>query len=230
MQRHRQTQSCSASALGRLPTVALAAVAMLAACNRAEQNDEQNHDVAVASKRLPTNEAQSDRLPNDPRPNDAVSPEPSTPARDTRVQGSEAQQTRSACPMLVDDVSVEFEELPGTAALNFRTGGGDVEELQRRVSHMARMYEMHDDARGSALWQHERHGRGRMDRQGMGRRGQPELVAVIPPSTAKVDFFADGARLVLRPTEPDDLELLRERLRSHAEHLEAGECWMTGTS
>lgn len=133
----------------------------------------------------------------------------------------QVEQARAACPMLVDGVEVKYVESPGVATLEFRIANGDVEDLQRRVEHMARMYEMHDSGRGSTLWQHRRHMRGAMPHHGQGR-----AVGAIPPSTAKVDNFGDGARLTLRPTEPDDLEALRARVRSHHERMSAGECWM----
>jgi hypothetical protein len=130
-------------------------------------------------------------------------------------------QASAWCPMLVDGVEVQYEELPGVAALAFRTTSGDVEDLQRRVEQLARRYELRDSERGSMVWQHHRHTRAAMAQQGQGG-----AVGAIPPSTAKVDNFVDGARLVLRPTEPDDLEILRERVRGHRARMKAGECWM----
>ena len=166
------------------------------------------------------------------------------------VDSPQWRTATAACPLLVDNVQVEIEEVPTGVALNFRTTEGDVEELQDRVEQMARMYELHDSSGGTILWHHYSHMRGDMDQQGLkkakkqgekqgekqakkqakkqGNQGnQDEPMGVIPTSTAMVEDLDDGARLVLIPQDPDDIDELREQIRTHQQHMSAGECWMS---
>lgn len=111
--------------------------------------------------------------------------------------GSGGMAMRDMCPMQVPGTTVASEDVDGGVALAFTTSSGDVSELQRRVTHMA---EMHN----------QRHAAGGM----------------MPAATASAENVDGGARIVLRPSDPAQLDALREHARTHAEQMSHGACPM----
>ncbi len=101
------------------------------------------------------------------------------------------------CPMQVAGTTVAATDVEGGVALGFTTSSGDVSELRRRVTHMA---EMHN----------QEHAAGRM----------------MPAATASAEDAEGGARMILRPTDPAQLDALREHAHTHAERMSHGECPM----
>jgi hypothetical protein len=89
---------------------------------------------------------------------------------------------------------------------------------------MAQMYEMHR-GREAMMWhsmarEGMAHGSG-MGMQHMARSGSPMTAA----SSTVIDTDK-GARLELRPTDPSQLETLRQDVRLHQQRMQSGECWM----
>jgi hypothetical protein len=111
------------------------------------------------------------------------------------------------CPMQVAGTTVTPADVEGGVALVFTTGSASVVELRQRVRRMA---EMHDQ-RGAS---------GGM-RMGGGM--------MMPAATATVEDIEGGARLVLRPKNPAQLEALREHARMRAGRMARGECPLRGT-
>lgn len=103
------------------------------------------------------------------------------------------------CPLQIPGTTVTSADVEGGVALAFTTLTGDAAELRRRVQ---RMTETH----------HQHHTGGVM---GMG-----------PPSTASSEDIEGGARLILKPQDPAQLEALRQHARSHAARMAEGECPM----
>src|SRR5690554_215737 len=224
MQRHHRAQSNSASRL--LPTLRLAVVSTVAlvastalwACDRNGPSDVPPYTEPATEEALEAANLEQSEIDRQ-LAQGAASQDPSMAElddpdydpdddieEDIKAMGTDNPQWRvasAACPLVVDNVRVEIEEVPTGAALNFRTTDGDVDELQERVEQMARMYEQHDSTRGTVMWQHHSHMRGGMDQQGQQqeqaqqREQQGQAMRVIPPSTAMVEDLDDGARMVL---------------------------------
>lgn len=138
------------------------------------------------------------------------------------------------CPMVVPGTQVAVSNTAAGEALTFTTASGDVAELRRRVHAMAEMHDRHH-ATGAAM----EHGHGDMGHgggmmgpgmmgggQGTGGHGTNELA--IPPSRAAVEDVGGGARIVVTPDDPADLEKLRSAVRMHAKHMQEHGCQMTG--
>jgi hypothetical protein len=140
------------------------------------------------------------------------------------------------CPMQVPGTTVTSADLEDGVALVFATSTGDVAELRRRVQRMAEMHNryhaagemmMGDQGPGGAGAEKE-HGAGAApghegrDRGGMMMGGG----MMMPAATAAVEDIEGGARLVLRPKDPAQLEALREHARMMAGRMARGECPM----
>lgn len=134
------------------------------------------------------------------------------------------QHLRAGCPMVVQESDVVVSDTEGGVALTFTTGEGDVSDLRTRVQRMAQMYEMHR-GHGALMWHH-------MGGDGMGHGGPgPGMGPMgehspMPAANATVTEIDKGARLELEPTDPSQLEALREHIRWHGQRMHAGECWM----
>lgn len=111
--------------------------------------------------------------------------------------GSGGMAMTDMCPMQIPGTTVASIDVDLGVALAFTTSSGDVGELRSRV---ARMAEMHN----------HRHAAGGM----------------MPAATATAEDIADGARMILRPNDPAQLDALREHARMHAERMSHGECPM----
>lgn len=144
-------------------------------------------------------------------------------------RGPMFEQMRSSCPMTIDNAKVEVTDTEDGVALSFTTNAENVGELRERAQHMASMYEMHR-GRGAMRWHHMRGatagppmGRGHM---GMGRGHMGRGAGPMPAANASLENIDNGAKIVLTPTNADQLEQLREHVRLHQERMQSGECWM----
>ena len=106
------------------------------------------------------------------------------------------------CPMQVTGTTVAAADTEAGVALAFTTTTGDVEDLRRRVHHMAEM--------------HNEHHAGGMTGEGM----------QMPAATATAEDVEGGARLLLVPTDATQLDALRAHAHTHAEQMNRGECPM----
>ena len=158
--------------------------------------------------------------------------EQQTPPAMPSAEDGMMEQLRAGCPMVVQGADVTVTDTEGGVALIFMTDTGDVADLRTRVQHMAGMYEM---AHGQAgmMWQHigsEGMGYGGpgMGGEGMGGEGMGHMAGRGPmPAASTTMTDTDlGARVELRPTDPSQLDALREHVRWHQQRMHSGECWM----
>ena len=150
--------------------------------------------------------------------------------------GAEAMPM-GACPMAVPGTEVIASDTAAGEALTFKTASGDVAELRRRVHAMA---EGHDHAAADMEHGHGGmgHGAGMMGHGMMqggsagggqgagGGHGMHEVA--MPPSRTAVEDVEGGARIVVAPDDPADLERLRSAVRTRAQHMQQHGCQMTG--
>ncbi|HYG68936.1 MAG TPA: hypothetical protein VD838_14810, partial [Anaeromyxobacteraceae bacterium] len=95
----------------------------------------------------------------------------------------------------------------------------------------AEMHNRHHTGDAEAGGPHGGHGhhhgpRGGMGEGGMGPggRGDGPGMAMPPPSRATVEELPDGARVVVTPEDPAELQRLQTTVRSHAEHMQQHGC------
>ncbi|MGM0577105.1 MAG: hypothetical protein ACQEXJ_15375 [Myxococcota bacterium] len=119
------------------------------------------------------------------------------------------------CAMEVPDAEVAMEETEDGVALTFTTTEDNRDKLREVVEAMS---ERHRGRFG--VGHRHRGGRGMMGRGGMGRGMR------MVPSSAEYEEVDEGARLVLTPTDGEDLETLRQHMRWHLERMQSGECPM----
>lgn len=67
-------------------------------------------------------------------------------------------------------------------------------------------------------------GSGDMNSGGM--MGSGHMKAMMVPSNARAEDVEGGARIVLTPKDPAELQTLRDHVRGHAERMAAGYCPM----
>jgi hypothetical protein len=156
--------------------------------------------------------------------------QPSTPSMPSGMPGTGGgmmDQLRAGCPMVVQGADVTAADTDGGVALTFTTDAGDVGELRTRVRSMAQMYGMHR-GQGGMMWHHMGgKGMGHGGR-GMGAAGMGHMAGrgPMPAASDTVTDTDQGARLELRPTDPAQLDDLREHVRWHQQRMHSGECWM----
>lgn len=157
-------------------------------------------------------------------------------------------------PMAVPGTQVAASDTVGGEVLTFTTATGDVGELRRRAHAMAEMHERHH-AMGSGM-QHMGGGMGHGGAMmgpsgGMGHGstmmgpsggtmgggsiaggespgGHQSHAGTMPPSRATVQDVEGGARIVVQPSDPADLDRVRSAVRDEAEHMRQHGCGMMG--
>jgi hypothetical protein len=167
-----------------------------------------------------------DKTPPEPAETRSAQKQQTPPAMPSAEDGI-MEQLRAGCPMIVQGADVTAADAEGGIALTFTTDTGDVADLRTRVQHMAQMYEMHRGQAGM-MWHHMGgegmgHGGPGMGGEGMGHMAER---GPMPAASTTMTDTGLGARLELRPTDPSQLDTLREHVRWHQERLHSGECWM----
>lgn len=135
------------------------------------------------------------------------------------------QQMRASCPMVVADTNVEASDTEDGVALTFTTTSDSVADLRQRVEQMAQMYEQRH-GEGRMMWHHMGPGRGMGMGMGHGK-GMGPGSGPMPAASVKVENTNDGARMILTPKSPSELEALREHANWHAQRMQGRECWMS---
>lgn len=137
------------------------------------------------------------------------------------------------CPMAA--AQIEATEVPGGAAIELTTRG-DVDVLRAQVRRMAAMRNAMTQrmgarghnmgggmmGRGNECPGPDNMGDGMMG-GGMMGGGMMGMRAMVP-SHATVEDIPGGARLVLEPRDPDQLDTLRAQTRAYAEMMSDVEC------
>ncbi len=132
-----------------------------------------------------------------------------------------------ACPMAVPGTQVAVTETRDGEAVTFTTSPDQAGELRARVHAMADMHNRHhQDGRGMEMHGGMHHG-SMMGGGSMGSSGGggDAMAMMPPPSRAAVEDVEGGARLVVTPNDPADLDRLRSTVRMHAERMrQTGTC------
>lgn len=127
------------------------------------------------------------------------------------------------CPMSVPGTRVAAEDTDSGAALAFTAAPDQAAALRERVHAMAEMHNrQHGGAGGDPHGMHGAMGGGTGGMGGMGGMGMP------PPAEARVEDLQEGARMVLTPRDPADLQQLRATVRQRAAHMQEHGCGMMG--
>src|SRR5512140_625918 len=121
------------------------------------------------------------------------------------------------CPMSVPGTKVSAADTATGEALTFTTTPDQAAALREKVHAMADMHNRHH-ASGAA--EHGSMMGGGMAGGSMGGMEMP------PPSRATVEDLPEGARIVVTPNDPADLQRLQSTVRSHAEHMQQDGCGM----
>jgi hypothetical protein len=174
-----------------------------------------------------------------------------THARKPSMGMSGSRRMGDMCPMHVQGTTTTVADMEGGVALDFKTTTGDVGQLRQRVRGVAEM-RAHDHAAGGMMM--SGHGTGGVDpahehgagpapgreagHQGGGMMGGGMMGGGMmgggmmgggmmgPAATAAVEEIDGGARIVLRPKDPGQLEALRAHARMRADSMARGECPM----
>lgn len=144
-------------------------------------------------------------------PGDSSSPPAtsSTVAPSSRRPGMMEGMMDGICPMTVPGTTVAVREVEGGIALAFTTSTGDVSELRRRVHRMADMHET---------------GCGMMPGHTTMMAGGKIYGGMMDSTTASADDVDHGARLVLKPSDLDELDSFRQLIRACAARMQQGTC------
>lgn len=154
----------------------------------------------------------------------ASAPATGRPGGANSAGGTAAGGMGGMCPMSVPGTEVAAEDTASGEAVTFTTRSADqVPALRERVHAMADMHNAHHaggDAGHGGM--HGMHG-------GMGggtSGGGMEGMEMPPPSQATVEDLPDGARILVSPKDPADLERLQSTVRRHATHMREHGCPM----
>lgn len=138
----------------------------------------------------------------------------STPPATEAAEGKRPCCDSDSCPMTQDGVQVVYEDTADGAAMVFTAS--DVVALQTRVGKMA---EKHGAKGEASEHQGEHHGDHHAEHHG--DHHEQEVL-----HSARADNTAQGARLVMTPTDPAQLDALRAHVKGHVEKMQRGECPM----
>lgn len=118
------------------------------------------------------------------------------------------------CPVQVPGTRVTSNDVEGGTALDFQTSSDHVADMRQRVREIAAIYNHHES--GDAL-----------DTTASAQGANNPRVhhdLGMPVGSASVEEIAGGARLVLRPDDPSQLQALRERARIHTGRVVGDDC------
>ncbi|ACG74489.1 hypothetical protein AnaeK_3269 [Anaeromyxobacter sp. K] len=150
-----------------------------------------------------------------------AAPEPGTAGAAAATPGAATAPGGMAgmCPMSVPGTRLSAEDTSSGEAVTFTTSDPDqVSALRERVHAMAAMHARH-------------HAGGDADRGAMhGMHGGMAGMQMPPPSQASVEDVPQGARLVVTPNDPADLQALQSTVRQHATYMQEHGCPMMSPS
>jgi hypothetical protein len=135
--------------------------------------------------------------------------------------------------MEVPGTQVATVDTPDGASVTFTTSPDRAAELRSRVRAMAQMHDTHDqDREGMRGGEHHRAmhlGEENPDTMngpaGTGSAADQGMPMMPPPSRATVEDVEGGARMVVTPNDPADLDRLRSALRTQTQRMQqTGQC------
>lgn len=139
------------------------------------------------------------------------------PAPTARAQSTMAGQ----CPMDIPGTQVSAADTQDGEAVTFTTSPDHEADLRSRVHAMAEMHNSHHQGggmdHGGMHRGMRRGGSGGDTSTGSGAMEHMEMMP--PPSRASVQDVPGGARLIVTPNDPGDLERLQSVVRMHAQHM-----------
>ncbi|MFW5965964.1 MAG: hypothetical protein ACOCV2_00535 [Persicimonas sp.] len=211
--------------------LALALVAPLAACSTSpetKRDDERAEAEAEADKPRQAeryDEMRGEDERDEQRQTEAT--EDDAPVGGGPMGDMDRETLERHCPMQLEDVEVDTEEVEQGIAMLFSTDDDDdLQELRERVQwlsdHHNEMLERSNDDRP----------RGRMHRGGQDdderRHGmmRGKGMAPMPEAHARVEQTDDGARLVLTARDDDNVEALREHIDERVDAMQERGCPM----
>jgi hypothetical protein len=128
------------------------------------------------------------------------------------------------CPMSVPETKVLAADTATGESLTFTTTSDQVSVLREKVRAMSEMHNRHqasgDVAQGGAGSMGGMMAGGTM---GPGMAGMP----MPPPSRTSVEDLHDGARIIVTPVDPADLQRLQATVRTRAGQMQQNGCGMT---
>lgn len=130
------------------------------------------------------------------------------------------------CPMQVAGTTVTSKDIEGGVAIVFTTSAGNTVALRERVQRMAERHNHKYAGGGMMMADHAPGNAMKMGHRGLGSGMMKGGGMRMPAATAAVEDIDGGARLVLRPKAPTQLEALREHARMRADRLARGDCPM----
>jgi hypothetical protein len=120
----------------------------------------------------------------------------------THQAGPQHQQTNmgmmQSCPMKVSGAVVSVADVEKGIALTITTKSGDVADLRRRTENMAKMHSS----------------------------SNTNMHAPMMSFSVKYEEVPDGARVILTPNDPTQLQEFRAKVRQHVEQMKNGDCSM----
>lgn len=141
----------------------------------------------------------------------------------TAAPAPAAPRMAEICPMSIPGTKVSAADTATGEALTFTTTPDQADLLREKVHAMAEMHNRHhasgDAGHGGMA------GMGGMAGGGMAG-GEMGGMQMPPPSRATVEDLADGARILVTPNDPADLQVLQSTVRMHAEHMQKDGCGM----
>lgn len=117
----------------------------------------------------------------------------------------DSSRIRSTCPFGIENAHIQFDDTARGATLLITTTPDRLDELRRRARDAAAL---HGTGKGAGEGHAGRHG------AGGGQHGLQPIY--LPPSRGTFEEVADGARLTFEPTNADDVDALRSKLRLRA--------------
>ncbi len=133
------------------------------------------------------------------------------------------------CPMSVPGTKLSAADTSTGEAITFTTTPDQAAALREKVHAMADLHNRHHASGGADQGGMKgMHGGGMMGGHAShgGQDGMMGDMQMPPPSRAAVEDLPDGARIIVTPNDPADLERLQTTVRMHAEHMQQHGCGM----
>jgi hypothetical protein len=140
------------------------------------------------------------------------------------ASGAPVDAPAEACPLALAGANSAIEDTVDGVVVNFTVPRpGDLPELRRRVERLANAHgSIHAGATPRASGAPEQGPAPDVGAGGAGRGGSVD-------ARASVESGQDRVSLVLRPTDPAQLDSMRDRLRKQADDLVKSACKQAGT-
>ena len=113
------------------------------------------------------------------------------------------------CPLYTSGATIEFGSVVGGGSLAFTEGASSVSDLRERAR---RVVEMHNERLEG------------VDSTANPSAGAATVWRSMPNALASVEDITGGARVVLQPSDPAELDSLREQLQTRSGRMNRDVC------